>query len=87
MNAVIASPHTLPTRIFKSGNSLAVRIPREMLMSDVGMDAVIEAKAGAWIIRPVHKRTLAQVADKFRAFSPGFMAQGRAPQEQAARDW
>jgi antitoxin VapB len=87
MNTTVTSHHTLPTRIFKSGNSLAVRIPREMLLPGMGMDAVIEAKAGAWIIRPVHKRTLAQVADKFRAFSPGFMAQGRGPQEQAARDW
>ena len=87
MSAVLDSPASHTTRIFKSGNSLAVRIPREMVLPDMGMDAVIEVKGGAWVIRPVQKRTLAHVADKFKAFSPSFMAQGRAPQEQAARNW
>ncbi len=87
MSAVLDPPTTQTTRIFKSGNSLAVRIPREMVLPDMGMDAVIEVKGGAWVIRPVRKRSLAGLADKFKAFSPSFMAQGRAPQDQAARNW
>ena len=77
----------LPTRIFKSGNSLSVRIPSSMVPPDVPQDAEIEYKGGVWTIRPVQQRKLTGLADKFRAFSPGFMATGRASQAQTERDW
>ena len=77
----------LTTRIFRSGNSLSVRIPSSMVPPDVPRDAEIEYKDGVWTIRPVHHRKLTGLSAKFRAFSPGFMAAGRAPQTQTARDW
>lgn len=77
----------LPTRIFKSGNSLAVRIPAEMVPVDVPQDAEIEWKDGVWMIRPVQRRKLTGLAAKFAAFSPGFMSEGRLPQAQRERAW
>ena len=84
---VLNHPGKLPTRIFKSGNSLSVRIPKEMVPADVPQDAEIEYKDGVWTIRPVQRRKLTGLAAKFRAFSPGFMAQGRLPEPEAERDW
>lgn len=86
MDAVL-KPSTLPTRIFKSGNSLAVRIPKDMMPADVPEDAEIKYSGGVWTIRPIYKRKLTGLAEKFAAFSPGFMSQGREPQEQDGYDW
>jgi antitoxin VapB len=75
------------TRIFKSGNSLAVRIPKDMTPLEIPDEATIEWKHGVWIIRPLHRRSLSGLMDRFRAFSPEFMAAGREFHEQQARDW
>ena len=80
-------PSTLPTRIFKSGNSLAVRIPKDMTPADVPEDAEIKYSGGVWTIRPVYKRKLTGLAEKFGAFSPGFMSEGRFIEEETDRDW
>lgn len=77
----------LPTRIFKSGNSLSVRIPKEMVPPDVPQDAEIEYHNGVWTIRPLLRRKLTGLAAKFRAFSPEFMADGRLPEPEVERDW
>lgn len=87
MSAVPNHRGKLPTRIFKSGNSLSVRIPKEMVPADVPQDAEIEWKDGGWMIRPVQRRKLTGLAAKFAAFSPGFMSEGRLPQTQRERDW
>ena len=75
------------TRIFKSGNSLAVRIPKDMVPPDVPEEAQIEWNSGVWTIRPVHRRSLAGLMDRFKAFSPDFMREGREFHEQKERDW
>jgi virulence-associated protein VagC len=49
------------TRIFKSGNSLAVRIPRELGFDDTASDADIERRADCLIIRPVCTRSLSVI--------------------------
>lgn len=77
----------LPTRIFKSGNSLSVRIPSSMVPPDVPQDAEIEYKGGVWTIRPIHRRKLTNLAAKFGAFSSSFMSAGRQPQAQIERTW
>ena len=87
MSAVPPRPGKLPTRIFKSGNSLSVRIPREMVPADVPYEAEIEWKDGGWMIRPIQRRKLTGLAAKFRAFSPGFMAGGREVQPEVDREW
>jgi antitoxin VapB len=77
----------LPTRIFKSGNSLAVRIPKELAPADLPLDAEIAWANGVFTVRPLHKRKLTDIAAKFAAFSPNFMQHGRLPQGQRVRDW
>jgi antitoxin VapB len=84
---ILNHPGKLPTRIFKSGNSLSVRIPKEMVPPEVPQDAEIEYKDGVWTIRPVQGRKLTGLGAKFRAFSPEFMAQGRQPEPEVERDW
>lgn len=78
---------TATTRIFKSGNSLAVRIPKDMTPDPVPEEAQIEWNNGVWTIRPVHRRSLAGLMDVFRSFPADFMADGRALHEQKERDW
>lgn len=85
--AILNHPGKLPTRIFKSGNSLSVRIPKEMVPPEVPQDAEIEYKDGVWTIRPVQRRKLTGLGAKFRAFSPEFMAQGRQLEPEVERDW
>lgn len=87
MTAVPNHRGKLPTRIFKSGNSLSVRIPKEMVPADVPQDAEIEWKDGGWMIRPVQRRKLTGLAAKFRAFSAGFMAGGRLFEPEVDREW
>lgn len=87
MSAVPNHRGKLPTRIFKSGNSLSVRIPKEMVPADVPQDAEIECKDGGWMIRPVQRRKLDGLAAKFAAFSPGFMTGGRLVEPELDRDW
>lgn len=78
---------TAQTRIFKSGNSLAVRIPKDMVPDDVPQEAQIEWSDGVWTIRPLHRRSLAGLMDAFAAFPKDFMANGRGLHEQKERDW
>jgi antitoxin VapB len=73
------------TRIFKNGNSQAVRIPADLAYERTDMELEIERKGDEIHIRPV-RRQLAGVLKKFARFSPDFMAQGRGSQEQADRD-
>ena len=85
--AILSHPGKLPTRIFKSGNSLSVRIPKEMVPADVPKEAEIEYQNGVWTIRPVQRRKLTGLVAKFRAFSPRFMAQGRQLEPETERVW
>ena len=75
------------SRVFKSGNSLAVRIPKELAFADGALDVEIERKGETLVIRPVSKHSLAGVAKAFAAFPRGFMAQGRELRGQKKRAW
>jgi antitoxin VapB len=75
------------TRIFKSGNSLAVRIPKELNFGAPMQDVEIERKGDSLVIRPIEKRSLAGALDTFAAFPEGFMSEGREFHEQQERDW
>lgn len=70
-------PTVFPTRIFKSGNSLSVRIPKEMVPADVPQDAEIQYSGGVWTLCPVHKRKLTDLAAKFRDFGGYRQAQAQ----------
>ena len=75
------------SRVFKSGNSQAVRIPRELAYDDVGQEVEVERKGDTLLIRPVYRKKLTGIADVFAMFSPEFMAEGRDLHEQEERDW
>jgi antitoxin VapB len=75
------------TRVFKSGNSLAVRIPKELAFLEPAQNVQIERVGNTLVLRPAEPETLADLADIFAAFSADFMSQGREPHEQKERDW
>jgi antitoxin VapB len=75
------------TKVFKSGNSLAVRIPRELAVAGESDEVELERVGNTLVIRPAGGRSLAALVDVFAGFPAGFMAEGRAPQDQRPRDW
>jgi antitoxin VapB len=82
--------NTMQTKAFKSGNSLAVRIPKDLAIFEPSQDVIIERKGDTLVLRAVERKSLADVMDIFAQFSPDFMADGRGPegwQDQKERDW
>ncbi len=73
------------TRVFKNGNSQAVRIPADLAYERTDIELEIERQGDEIRIRPA-RRSLAGVLDKFARFSPEFMAEGRGDHEQAERE-
>ena len=65
------------TRVFKSGNSFAVRIPKELAIADAAQDIEIERVGNTLVLRPISPKTLTGIGDVFAMFSDDFMAQGR----------
>ena len=75
------------TRVFKSGNSLAVRIPKELAIVDSAQDVEIERVGNTLVVRPVAQQTLAGIGEIFTLFSSDFMADGREFNEEHEREW
>jgi antitoxin VapB len=73
------------TRIFRNGNSQAVRIPAELAYENIDVEVEIERVGDELRIRPV-RRPLTGVLRKFAKFGPDFMAEGRGDHEQAERE-
>ncbi len=73
------------TKVFKNGNSQAVRIPSEIAYARTDIELEIERIGEEIRIRPA-RRPLTGVMKKFTRFSPDFMADGRGDQEQADRE-
>jgi antitoxin VapB len=73
------------TRVFKNGNSQAVRIPADLAYERTDIDLEIERQGDEIRIRPA-RRSLSGVLTKFAKFSSGFMDEGRGDHEQAERD-
>lgn len=72
------------TRVFKNGNSQAVRIPAELAYERSDLDVEIERVGDEIRIRPA-RRTLAGALEKFALFSDDFMVGGRGAAEQSER--
>jgi virulence-associated protein VagC len=64
------------TKLFKNGNSQAVRIPAELAYSTWDVDLVIKRQGDELRIRPAQLR-MGDVLGKLAKFSPDFMARGR----------
>ncbi|MEO0540345.1 MAG: type II toxin-antitoxin system VapB family antitoxin [Cyanobacteria bacterium P01_A01_bin.105] len=73
------------TRVFQSGNSQAVRIPKELQFERLDIDYEIERQGDVLMIRPV-RPPLGNVLERFAAFSTDFMASGRPAQGSQKRE-
>lgn len=73
------------TKIFKNGNSQAVRIPAELAYSTWDIDLVIEREGDELRIRPAQRR-MGDVLGKLAGFSPDFMAAGRGNNVEGERE-
>jgi antitoxin VapB len=80
---VLFDMHT--TRVFKNGNSQAIRIPAELAYARTDIEFEIERVGDELRIRPVG-RLMTGVLQKFASFGAGFMADGRGEQEQDERE-
>ena len=73
------------TKLFKNGNSQAVRIPAELAYSSCDIDLVIEREGDELRIRPAQRR-MGDVLAKLACFSHDFMAQGRGENIEGERE-
>ena len=73
------------TKIFRNGNSQAVRIPAELAYARTDIELEIERVGDEIHLRPVRK-PLTGVLKKFAKFGPDFMGDGRGDQEQHERE-
>ena len=73
------------TRVFQSGNSQAVRIPKELQFEQLDVEYEIERQGDRLIISPVGA-PLTDVLDLFAAFSDDFMTKGRPNQGTQERE-
>lgn len=72
------------TRVFKSGNSQAVRIPRELQLDVTEVE--IFSRGDELVIRP-KRDDLADVMDIFASFPDDFMQDGREDLPPQERDF
>ena len=75
------------TRVFKSGNSLAVRIPKELGFVDAAQDVEVERVGNTLVLRLVAQETIGDLTEILATFPKSFMAEGREFHEEHERDW
>lgn len=73
------------TKIFKNGNSQAVRIPSELAYNTWDLDLIIERQGDELRIRPAQRR-IGDVLGKLAKFSPDFMVEGRGNNIEGERE-
>ena len=73
------------TKVFRNGNSQAVRIPAELAFDRADVEVEIERVGDELRIRPT-RRPLTGVLKKFGKFGPDFMSEGRGDHEQPERE-
>lgn len=76
------------TRVFKSGNSQAVRIPAELALPPEVKEVEIEAVPGGFIVRQPVERKM-KLSDIFAAMGPEWFPDGKRPDpgEEPERNW
>ena len=82
---LLASITMATTKLFKNGNSQAVRIPSELAYPSWDIDLVIEREGDELRIRPAQRR-MGDVLGKLVRFSPDFMAEGRGENVELERE-
>ena len=73
------------TKLFKNGNSQAVRIPAELAYSSWDIELVIERHGDELRIHPARRR-MGDVLGKLTQFSPDFMSEGRGLNTEGERE-
>ncbi len=73
------------TKLFRNGNSQAVRIPAELAYSRWDLELEIERQGDELRIRPARRR-MGDVLGALASFSPDFMSQGRGDTVEGERD-
>jgi antitoxin VapB len=73
------------TKIFKNGNSQAIRIPAELAYTSWDIDLVIERQGDELRIRPAQRR-MGDVLGKLAQFSSDFMSEGRGRNVEGERE-
>lgn len=73
------------TKLFKNGNSQAVRIPAELAYSNWDIELQIERDGDELRIRPARRR-MGDVLGKLARFSPDFMSEGRGLNQEVERE-
>ena len=76
---------SIKTRIFQSGNSLAVRIPKKLGFAQVAQEVEIERVGDSMVVRHVQSESLRELTQVFALFTPDFMAGGREPAPEIDR--
>ena len=74
------------TRLFRNGNSQAVRIPKALAFDDVDIEVEIERRGDELIVRPAKQR-LRGLGAAFRKLGPHFRGLAREQPIQDRRDW
>jgi antitoxin VapB len=72
------------TKLFKNGNSQAVRIPAELAFRTWDIDLEIERHGDELRIRPAGRK-IGDVMGALKSFSADFMADGRGDNEEGDR--
>ncbi len=73
------------TKLFRNGNSQAVRIPAELAYGNWDIELEIEREGDELRIRPARRR-MGDVMAKLARFSPDFMAEGRGRNVEGERE-
>jgi len=73
------------TKLFKNGNSQAVRIPSELAYSRLDIELIIEREGDELRIRPARRR-MGDVLATLAQFSPDFMSEGRGINIEGERE-
>lgn len=73
-------------RTFKSGNSVALRLPKDLGFSE-GEEVVLVTHDDGSVSLWKHERARDVFMGLYGSMSPGFMAEGRGETGQDVRDW
>lgn len=73
-------------KVFKSGNSVALRLPKDLGFAH-GEDVTVVPHSDGSFSLWRERDGLAVLMSLAGSMSPGFMAEGRGDIEQAERDW
>ncbi|OHD75856.1 MAG: hypothetical protein A3J97_14410 [Spirochaetes bacterium RIFOXYC1_FULL_54_7] len=76
----------MQTHLFKSGNSVALRIPQSLWPVSPGTPVEVTREGDKLVVSPV-RESLSGAMEVFKGFDAGFMEAGRESGEDPERNW